>query len=60
MATKQGIKIRGQYVRSDNALVKHKHCCKTFETPEDALKHIKDNYPIAFGDGLFLIFPVEL
>lgn len=60
MAKKHGLKIRGQYLRSDNALVKTKHCCKTFETPEDALSHVRQNYPIAFVDGLFLIFEVAI
>lgn len=59
MAKKHGIKIGGQYVRSDNALVKNRHCCKTFDKPEDALEHVRKNYPISFSEFNFLIFQVE-
>jgi len=57
---KYGLKIYGQYLRADSALVKNKSpSLMCFDNPELALTHVRKLWPICFESSMFLIFEIK-
>lgn len=57
---KYGLKIYGQYLRNDSALVKNKSpALMAFDEPSDALSHVSKLWPICFASSMFLIFEIK-